>query len=98
MQGRAFKAGALLVAATAMLAGVQARAQHVVTEEEAGKLTLEALTAAPRPVYHSYRSLTRPAMAMRYAYGHRAGSRHVVAAAYHHVAHGHATTSRRHHR
>ena len=28
-----------------------ARAQHVVTEDEAGKLTLEALTAAPRPVY-----------------------------------------------
>ncbi len=38
-------------------APLAARAQHVVTEDEAGKLTLEALTAAPRPVYRPiYRS------------------------------------------
>ncbi len=35
-----------------------ARAQHVVTDSEAGKLTLDALTATPRPLY-------RPIMAMR---------------------------------
>ncbi len=40
-----------------------ARAQHVVTEAEASKLTLEALTAPPRPVYRpAYRAYFRDAM------------------------------------
>lgn len=43
---------ALLIAAPA------AFAQHVVTDVEAGKLTFDALTATPRPVY-------RPVMALR---------------------------------
>ena len=38
--------GLIVPAATA-----PAHAQHVVTDYEAGKLTLDALTAAPRPVY-----------------------------------------------
>nr|WP_321984509.1 hypothetical protein [uncultured Lichenicoccus sp.] len=43
-----------------------AAAQHVVTSSEAGKLTLDALTAAPRPVYRSiYRPIYRQAMAIR---------------------------------
>ena len=49
-----------------------ARAQHLVTDNEAGKLTLDALTATPAPVYRPvYRALHRPAMAMRRA--HRPG-------------------------
>ena len=45
-------------------ASMPALAQHVVTEQEAAKLTLEALTAPPRPVYRplirvaSYRYLS----------------------------------------
>ena len=41
-----------------LLGAVPALAQHVVTDVEAGKLTFDALTATPRPVY-------RPAMAVR---------------------------------
>lgn len=61
----ALKAG--LVSA-GLLFGVlpnEARAQHVVTEAEASKLTLEALTA--EPVYHpSYRAYTHQVMATRW--------------------------------
>ena len=58
---RRFVAG-LAVAASLGCVGT-ARAQHVVTEDEAAKLTLEALTAPPpRPVY---RSLVRRASASR---------------------------------
>jgi hypothetical protein len=35
-----------------------ALAQHVVTDQEAGKLTLDSLTATPRPIY-------RPILAVR---------------------------------
>lgn len=95
MPAKGLKAGALLVAAAAMLSG-EARAQHVVTEEEAGKLTLEALTAAPpRPVFHSYRSMTRSVMAVRYVRGHRIAARHALAVAYHPAG---PTSRHRHHR
>ncbi len=50
---------------------IAAYAQHVVTEDEAAKLTLEALTAAPpRPVYRPiYRAYYRPAF-LRYGRAH----------------------------
>ncbi len=51
------KLAVLAVVSTIGMMPLAARAQHVVTEDEAGKLTLEALTAAPRPVYRPiYRS------------------------------------------
>ncbi|WP_428376720.1 hypothetical protein [Lichenicoccus sp.] len=75
-----------------------AAAQHVVTDSEASKLTLDALTAAPRPVYRSiYRPIYRQAMAMRrlrYAGGI---SRAIHATAYRHHA-GIHTGFRRHRR
>ena len=43
-----------------------ANAQHVVTEAEASKLTLEALTAAPPPPRPIYRAYVRRAMARSY--------------------------------
>ena len=55
--------GVLLAAAAP-----QARAQHLVTDNEAAKLTLDALTATPRPVY---RPIYRQIMATRRA--HRPG-------------------------
>jgi hypothetical protein len=56
---------------------VAAHAQHVVTEAEASKLTLEALTAAPRPVYRPvYRAYYRPAMATRFEHARGHGWRH----------------------
>jgi hypothetical protein len=61
---RAIVARSLLVfslAAGAGMAATPAHAQHVVTDGEAGKLTLDALTATPAPVVHrvAYRSLSR---------------------------------------
>ena len=47
------------LAAAAGTASVPALAQHVVTDDEAGKLTLDALTAAPRVIVH--RAAYRPA-------------------------------------
>ncbi len=41
-----------LLAAGLALAATPALAQHVVTDYEAGKLTLDALTATPIPVVH----------------------------------------------
>ena len=56
------KAIVLTLATVFAGAPLAARAQHVVTEDEASKLTLEALTAAPRPVYRPvYRASYRPA-------------------------------------
>ena len=53
---RAFAARRLfacfLVAAAGSAMAAPAFAQHVVTDDEAGKLTLDALTATPRPVVH----------------------------------------------
>ena len=60
-----FGGAAAFAFALAVGATPAARAQHVVTEAEAGKLTLEALTAPPpppRPIWHAY---YRPAMSMR---------------------------------
>ena len=52
-----------------LVSGLSARpavAQHVVTDYEARKLTLDALTAVPRPVYRPvFRPVVRQAMAMR---------------------------------
>lgn len=41
----------LLTLAVGSIAAPQAMAQHVVTDSEAGKLTLDSLTATPAPVY-----------------------------------------------
>ena len=57
---------AFLTLAGGMTMAPAAFAQHVVTENEAGKLTLDALTATPRPVIRhvsyrpAYRSAYRP--------------------------------------
>ncbi|MCQ8241170.1 hypothetical protein [Rhizosaccharibacter radicis] len=60
----------VLLGGLAATAATPALAQHVVTDDEAGKLTLESLTATPRPVY-------RPVVAYRvrsvsHAHGHAA--------------------------
>ncbi len=49
---------ACFLAAAAGAASFPALAQHVVTDDEAGKLTLDALTAAPRVIVH--RAAYRP--------------------------------------
>lgn len=64
MTFRAILARTLLVfslAAGIGMAVTPAHAQHVVTDDEAGKLTLDALTATPAPIVHrvSYRTLSR---------------------------------------
>ena len=86
---------AVLAMAILSIPGVrQAAAQHVVTNSEASKLTLDSLTAAPRPVY---RPIYRQAMAMRrirYAGG---VERAVRATTYRHHS-GIHTGFRRHHR
>ncbi|MGI4746156.1 MAG: hypothetical protein ACRYGI_16570 [Janthinobacterium lividum] len=41
----------LLTLAVGSIAAPQAMAQHMVTDGEAGKLTLDSLTATPAPVY-----------------------------------------------
>ena len=51
-------------------APLAAKAQHVVTEAEASKLTLEALTAAPRPIYRTY---YRPISTVRYEHARARG-------------------------
>ncbi len=48
-----------LTAAAGSAVAAPAFAQHVVTDGEAGKLTLDALTATPRPVFR--RVVYRPA-------------------------------------
>ena len=59
-----------------------ARAQHVVTEAESGKLTLEALTAVPAPPRPVYRAYYRPAFSERTLRA-RAREAHYVAATWH---------------
>ena len=49
---------ACFLTAAAGTASVPAMAQHVVTDDEAGKLTLDALTATPRVIVH--RAAYRP--------------------------------------
>ncbi len=68
----------LMLAAVVVGSGVfaaEARAQHVLTDTEAGKLTFDALTAEPvyRPIYRpQYRPIYRQIMAVRRV--HRFGS------------------------
>ncbi len=50
---------ACFLTAAAGSVAAPAFAQHVVTDNEAGKLTLDALTATPRPIFH--RVVYRPA-------------------------------------
>lgn len=47
-----------LTVATAAAVAPAAMAQHVVTDNEAGKLTFDALTATPQPIVH--RVMWRP--------------------------------------
>ena len=61
---------AALIAALLGCAAVpgQAYAQHVVTDVEAAKLTLDSLTATPRPIYRpvvAYRRVHRPGYVTR---------------------------------
>ena len=82
--------GALLLGLASVLpvSAVPAFAQHVVTEDEAAKLTFEALTAPPRPVY-------RPVIRASYRYAaHRHGSHSRVSRVSYHAAASH----RHHHR
>ena len=61
-----------------LLTAPAAFAQHVVTDMEAGKLTLDALTATPRPVYRpimAFRRVHHAGNISRVAYRRRAGSR-----------------------
>ncbi len=61
-----------------------AKAQHVVTDYEARKLTLDALTAVPRPVYRPvFRPVVRQAMAMR-RIRHAGGVSRAMHASYRH--------------
>jgi hypothetical protein len=63
----------LLVCVLAGGVATPALAQHVVTDNEAGKLTLDALTATPAPVFH--RAVYRPT---HYAYARVAYGRHAM--------------------
>ncbi len=88
------------VALASLIAGapLAADAQHVVTEDEASKLTLEALTAPPpRPVYRPiYRAYYRPAMSTRFEHRSHGWQRAVSHVSYR-VAATHRT-ARRHRR
>lgn len=60
-----------------LLGAAPAFAQHVVTNVEAGKLTFDALTATPRPVYRpimAVRRLHRSGGISRVVYRRRSGS------------------------
>ncbi len=69
-----------LFAAALTLGATPALAQHVVTDYEAGKLTLDALTATPIPVvhhiiYHAGRTQTvRAVQAASFRHGVRAST------------------------
>ena len=87
----------IVFAAALMMSGMQAaHAQHVVTEAEASKLTLEALTATPPPPRPVYRATYRPVMSVRYVRGRAVHARY-VAAVWHPTSHraAHATHRRR---
>ena len=60
-----------------LLTAPAAFAQHVVTDFEAGKLTLDALTATPRPIYRPIVAFRRIHHAgfSRVAYHRRASTR-----------------------
>ncbi len=60
----------IAIAAALMMLGTHAaQAQHVVTEAESSKLTLEALTATPPPPRPVYRASYRRAMSVRTVHG-----------------------------
>lgn len=89
-------------ALTAVMVGQPAHAEHVVTEYEAGKLTLAALTAAPpaRIVHHvSHRRSIRGhgAHVVLAAHHGRSARSMVHTVAYHSHATSHKTGKRRHH-
>ena len=76
-----------LAAAALLCASGVARAQHVVTADEAAKLTLEALTAPPPPSRPMYRAYFHRAMASRFVERreHRSAREPVFArASFHH--------------
>ena len=85
MRARFSGVGFAVALVAVVLGSPGARAQHVVTEAEASKLTLEALTAVPAPPRPIYRAYYRPAMSVRYfrARGERA---RFVTAAWHPAA------------
>ena len=63
--GMARRLGAALALTCGLAVCGTAQAQHVVTEDEAAKLTLEALTAPPPPPRPIYRAYLHRAMASR---------------------------------
>ena len=59
-----------------LIASPPAFAQHVVTDTEAGKLTFDALTATPRPIYRpivAFRRSHHGAYISRVSYRRRVG-------------------------
>lgn len=90
VQSRVSRIAAATTVLTMLLGAPVAQAQHVVTEGEAGKLTLEALTATPPPPRPVYRAYYRPAMSVRYVHGRAVHARYAEAVSYRparHVAH-----------
>lgn len=90
-----------LTLAVGSVAAPQALAQHVVTDGEAGKLTLDSLTATPAPVYRrvayhvprashsswSFAARGRTTHAVRSVVYHRAYRQPVMATSHHSVSH-----------
>ncbi len=99
MSFRAVAARSLLFFALAGGVATPAFAQHVVTDDEAGKLTLDALTATPAPVHRvSYRALSRRSVYLPAAARVRMGSRSAVhTVSFRHAAHTPAGKSGAHH-
>ncbi len=59
---------------------LQAHAQHVVTDAEAAKLTLDSLTATPRPIYRpvvAFRRVHRPGYVSRASHAGSASRRRI---------------------
>ena len=73
------RVGMAAAIATAMWGAPGAKAQHVVTEAESGKLTLEALTAVPAPPRPIYRAYYRPAFSERTLHARAREARYVAA-------------------
>lgn len=86
MRARISGAGFAVALAATVLGAPGARAQHVVTEAEASKLTLEALTAVPPPPRPIYRAYYRPAMNVRYVRARGGERARFVAASRHSTA------------
>jgi hypothetical protein len=79
--------GSLLVAGLVVAGTAPAFAQHVVTDDEAGKLTLDALTATPRPVYRPVVAYRSHAIAAHSRHGYAVHTVSAVrSASYHHKA------------